>query len=234
MSTKRERREGARQERAAIQRRIHRRRRNRTLIFAGLAFVLAAVIGVFAIASSPSPQAPSGGDLAGLQTGPPPWPPEYKFLQQRLQALGLPAERSMAANLHHHDLLQIFIHGQPVTVPANIGIDQTAGYLTSLHTHDASGIIHIESPEPRDFTLGEFFDVWGVRLTSDCIGGDCNAGDNQLRAYVNGTPYTGDPRTIPLGQHDDIVLTYGTEAELPNPIPATYPNDLSPYCAPSC
>jgi len=140
----------------------------------------------------------------------------------------------MSANLHHHDLLQIFIHGQPVTVPANIGIDQAAGYLTSLHTHDDSGIIHVESPEPRDFTLGEFFDVWGVRLTSDCIGGDCNDGTNQLRAYVNGAEFTGDPRTLPLRQHDDIVLTYGTDAELPNPIPATYPNDLSPTCAPSC
>jgi hypothetical protein len=233
VSTKRERREEARQERAVIQRRMQRRR-NRTLLFAGLAFVLAAVIGVLALAGSSSPEATTGSDLPGLQTDAPPWPPEYANLPARLQALGLPAAPSMSANLHHHDLLQIFVHGQPVTVPANIGIDQTAGYLTSLHTHDTSGIMHVESPEPRDFTLGEFFDVWGVRLTSDCIGGDCNTGDNQLRAYVDGTPYAGDPRTIPLGQHDDIVLTYGTEAEQPNPIPATYSKSISPTCAPDC
>ena len=234
MSTRDERRDEARRERAAIQRRMQRRRRNRTLLFAGAAFVVAVVVGVLAISGSPSSPATSADGLPGLQTGPPPWPPEYAFLQQRLQALGLPAGPSMAANVHHHDLLQIFIHGQAVTVPANIGIDQTAGYLTSLHTHDTSGIMHVESPEARDFTLGEFFDVWGVRLTSDCIGGDCNTGDDQLRAYVNGTAYTEDPRTIPLGQHDDIVLTYGTEAEQPSPIPSTYSKDLSPTCAPSC
>jgi hypothetical protein len=234
VSEKGERREQARLERTAIRRRMQRRRRNRTLLFAGLAFVVAAVIGVLAIAGSPSSPAESSDGLPGLQTGPPPWPPEYAFLPQRLQALGLPAGPSMAANVHHHDLLQVFVHGQAITVPANIGVDQTAGYLTSLHTHDTSGIMHVESPEPRDFTLGEFFDVWGVRLTGDCIGGDCNDGTNQLRAYVNGTPYTGDPRTIPLGQHDDIVLTYGTDAEQPNPIPATYSKTISPTCAPDC
>jgi hypothetical protein len=46
-------------------------------------------------------------------------------------------------------------------VPANIGIDEQAGYLTSLHTHDATGIIHVESPTRRSFNLGDFFDVWG-------------------------------------------------------------------------
>jgi hypothetical protein len=47
--------------------------------------------------------------------------------------------------------------------------------FSPIHTHDTSGIVHIESPTVRPFTLGQFFDVWGVRFTSDCIGGDCNS-----------------------------------------------------------
>ncbi|HEY7280938.1 MAG TPA: hypothetical protein VID47_05010 [Actinomycetota bacterium] len=192
---------------------------------------VAVVAGVVAIVAS------SGGSstaLPGLQTGPAPWPPEYADLRERLEALGLPAQAQMAATLHHHDLLQIFVEGRPVVVPANIGIDQEAGYLTSLHTHDASGIMHVESPTVRRFTLGQFFGVWGVRLTSTCIGGYCASGGRQLRAFVNGKPFSGAPGTIPLRQHDDIVLAYGNDAELPHPIPSSYSNSISPTCAPDC
>ncbi|HEX9235017.1 MAG TPA: hypothetical protein VF972_01920 [Actinomycetota bacterium] len=59
-----------------------------------------------------------------------------------------------------------------------------ADYLTSIHTHDATGIIHIESPTPRTFTLGEFFDVWGVRFTASCLGGYCRSSDRALSVFV--------------------------------------------------
>ena len=50
-------------------------------------------------------------------------------------------------------------------------------FIAALHTHDASGIVHIESPDKRDYTLGQFFDVWGVRLSSTCLGAPyCNVG----------------------------------------------------------
>jgi len=111
----------------------------------------------------------SGSSLPGLQTGPAPWPPEEAHLRDRPRALGLPAQPSTAANLHHHDLLQIFVHGQPVQVPAQVGINNAAGFVTSIRTHDSSGIIHVESPTARTFTLGEFFDVWGVRFTGTCL-----------------------------------------------------------------
>jgi hypothetical protein len=86
----------------------------------------------------------------------------------------------------------------------------------------------------ENFSLGQFFDVWGVRLTPTCIGGLCNSGGNQLRAYVDGKPWTGNPRDIPLKQHEDIVLTYGTQAEQPNPIPSGYSKSISDTCAPDC
>jgi hypothetical protein len=235
--TKKERREAARRERERILKQQSRRRQVQRLIAIGLAAVVAIVVITLLVvkpgSSSDTPKA--SPSLPGIQTGPPPWQPEYAHLRQRLQKLGLPAvpgRNSLA--LHNHDLLQIFDHGKPVQVPANIGIDEQAGYLTSLHTHDATGIIHVESPTQRSFDLGDLFDVWGVRLTPTCIGGLCDSGENQLRAYVDGKPWSGDPRAIPLKQHEDVVLTYGTATEQPSPIPSNYSPKISQTCAPEC
>ena len=148
----------------------------------------------------------------------------------RADDIGLPALGQ--ETFHHHDLLQIIVHGQNVPVPVDIGI--TSSSAASMHTHDTSGIMHLESDSPYPFTLGNFFDVWGVRLTRSCIGGYCSAGSNQLRVYLNGDAVGGNPRTIRLGQHHDVVVTFGTNAELPNPIPADYSGSISSVCAPSC
>src|SRR5581483_12030445 len=50
-----------------------------------------------------------------------------------------------------------------------IGLDRNEKFITELHTHEPDGIIHVESPVNRKFTLGEFFDVWGLRFTKDCL-----------------------------------------------------------------
>jgi hypothetical protein len=107
-------------------------------------------------------------------------------------------------------------------VPANIGINQSAGTIQSIHTHDASGVVHLESSKARTFTLGEFFGVWGVRFTPSCVGGYCNDGQNQIRVYVDGKEQTGAASDIPLDDLSVIVVTYGTENQLPDPIPSTF------------
>jgi len=43
------------------------------------------------------------------------------------------------------------------------------------HTHDTSGTVWLEGQGGREVTLGQFFDVWGVRLTATCIGGICGS-----------------------------------------------------------
>lgn len=162
--------------------------------------------------------------LPGILRGSPPWPANTEALRERLQAIGLPALSSQGTALHIHQHLDLYVAGKKVTMPADIGIAQTAsGVLFSpIHSHDTSGIIHVESPTVRPFTLGEFFDVWGVRFTPDCIGGDCNNGDAQLRIYVNGHLVIGDRAAIRLTSHEEIVVTYGTHAQLPSPIPSSY------------
>jgi hypothetical protein len=123
--------------------------------------------------------------------------------------------------IHIHQHLDLYVDGRKVVVPAGIGIDPAVGYAP-LHTHDPSGIIHVESPTVRAYTLGEFFGVWGVRLTPSCLGGSCGGGP-ELRVYVNGRAYRGDPSTLALASHQELVVAFGTPAQLPSPIPSAYP-----------
>jgi len=74
----------------------------------------------------------------------------------------------------------------------------------------------------RSYTLGEFFAVWGVRFTPTCLGGYCAGGGRQLRVYVNGRPYQGDPTGLVLASHQELMVAFGTAAQLPSPIPSAY------------
>jgi hypothetical protein len=73
-------------------------------------------------------------------------------------------------------------------VPSQIGIPGNCFYW--LHTHDESGIIHIEAPAHREFTLGQFFDIWKKKLSNDQIFNYVANANNPLN--VNG--YKGSPR----------------------------------------
>ena len=78
-----------------------------------------------------------------------------------------------------------------------------------MHSHDTSGVIHIESPVQRQFSLGEFFSEWGVSLSADNIGALHEADGKTVRAYVNGTLRTGNQAAIIFAPHDQIALIYG-------------------------
>jgi hypothetical protein len=160
---------------------------------------------------------PDASALPGAQTGPPPWNPGTDQLQERLQALGLPALPAEGTVVHIHQHLDLYVDGKHLTVPAGIGIGQT--FISPLHTHDVSGILHVESDRPRTFTLGLFFGVWGVPLSSAQIGGLEAGGGKQLRVWVNGKPFAGDPGTIELAARQEIVLAYG---RTPKPLPSGY------------
>jgi hypothetical protein len=161
--------------------------------------------------------------LPGLQTGPYPWPAERFLLGPRLTALGLPLLTEEGQVIHTHQHLDIYVRRTHVPVAAGIGFDAQLRFLSPLHTHDATGVIHVESPTVRTFTLGQFFGVWGVRFDERCIGGYCNREANRLRVYVNGTQWRRDPTKIRLWEHQELVVTYGTKRQLPKPIPRRYP-----------
>jgi hypothetical protein len=154
--------------------------------------------------------------LPGLQTKAPPWPPDNGDLDARLRVLGLPALSRYGTRLHTHQHLDVFVDGQRVTVPAGIGINPPKHLISPLHTHDTSGLIHVESPTSRSFSLAQFFGVWGVRLTKRCLGGECGSG--KLHVFVNGKR-AGDPNLVLLAPHQQIVVAFGLS---PKPVPASY------------
>lgn len=117
------------------------------------------------------------------------------------------------ATLHVHTHLALFHNGKQMQVPPYIGFapNIAGGCLYWIHTHDASGIIHIEAPDispPQGgpYTLAMLFDIWGQPLERDDVAGFVGP----VTAYVNGARYDGDLRTIRLGAHQEVVLEVGT------------------------
>ena len=181
-----------------------------------------AIGGLFLWSASLQEKAPKGS-LDSLSTAEAPWPAELTHLRERLSAIGLPALKSEGNALHIHQHLDIFVHGKPVAIPKDIGVfEGVGGYIASVHVHDLSGIVHIESPTIADFSLGQVFDIWGVRFTNDCIGGYCTDATNTLQLIVDGKPYVGDVRSLTLTPHQEIVVLYGSQSEAPTTTPTTY------------
>jgi hypothetical protein len=134
---------------------------------------------------------------------------------------GIQCNTMEQAAFHIHAHLDIFINGKPTTVPSQIGINSDAGCLYWLHTHDDSGVIHIEAPLEREFTLGNFFDVWGAVFNNTHLFDEKDV-SNKVSIYVNGNkvPTDTDYRSINLNAHDEIAIVYG---EMPlDKIPSSY------------
>jgi hypothetical protein len=128
---------------------------------------------------------------------------------------GIPCQSAEGVLFHTHQHLAIYDHGKPVEVPAGVGIIP-GKCLYWLHTHTPNGLIHVESFKYRDFTLGEFFDVWGESLTRTSVV-SARVGRGQMRVYVGGHPYDGDPRKLLLAYHADFVIEAGPPYFKPKP-----------------
>jgi hypothetical protein len=224
--TKAERKEQARLEREALQAKMAARRRSRTIWIVVATLVVIGAVGAIALTASNAEDDPSpdqAGELPGMLLTEAPWPENTEQLGERLAVLDLPAE---GVAQHLHVPLYVFVNGEAVTVPTNLGIAVDA--VSPLHTHDDLGTLHVESAAVQDFTLGQAFDVWGVRLTSQCLGGYCESGDARLRVFSGGQETTGDPRDVVLEDVSAVVVTFGTEDDLPDPVPTGFPSGAAP------
>jgi len=105
---------------------------------------------------------------------------------------------------HIHPHLQIIINGQTQEIPADIGIENNC--LHPIHTHDNSGTIHIESPEKRDFTLGDFFTVWNRVFNKDQILDYKREGTHTIKVTVDGQDSQDFEKFI-LKDNQQIVIT---------------------------
>lgn len=110
---------------------------------------------------------------------------------------------------HVHTKLEIYVRGERRPVPANVGIVPNK-CMYWLHTHDATGWIHVEAPREIRATLGQFFDVWGQPLSRErVLDVDLASSGLEMRVYVDGRPYDGDPRQIELVDMREIVIDVG-------------------------
>jgi hypothetical protein len=146
---------------------------------------------------------------------------------------GISCQAGEQTVFHIHAHLTVFINGAARQVPAAIGIPGASAQSTPagpfveqgtcfywLHTHAADGIIHIESPVHRSYTLGNFFDEWGQPLSASRVG----PARGHVVAIYNGQVFQGDPRNIPLTAHAQIQLEVGTPLVAPEKI--TFPAGL--------
>ncbi len=91
---------------------------------------------------------------------------------------GIRCDTSEQVVYHRHAHLAVYSNGRPRIIPEGIGIvpptqivQTSAGPFVSagkcfywLHSHTADGIIHVESPSQRVYTLGNYFDIWNQPL----------------------------------------------------------------------
>ena len=140
---------------------------------------------------------------------------------------GISCNTSEQTVFHIHTHLTIFVNGQQRQIPAGIGIPNAVAQQTQsgpfvdsgtcfywLHTHAADGIIHIESPVQRTYTLGEFFDEWGQSLGPSQVG----PAHGKVTVIVNGQVFKGNPRDVPLGSHENLQVEVGTPLVAPETI----------------
>jgi hypothetical protein len=112
----------------------------------------------------------------------------------RVAAAGLDIRNMAGVAYHLHPRLTVYDHGEAMTVADGIGVEPGHG-MSPLHTHGTDGVIHIESPQRRDYTLGQFFTEWGVPLTG-------------AKVWANGSPVA-DPDNLVLVDQQQIVVAFG-------------------------
>lgn len=157
-------------------------------------------------------ETPDSGPASALRRTEAPWAPNNDGLRDRVAAAGFPP---VGDESHHvHALLSVFVEGEPVEVPADIGIDVEARFMSPLHTHTPDGVLHFEADEPAPFTLGQVFSMWGVEFSADRLGAYSADGKNRIHVYVNGTKIE-DPVDHEISEGDNIVVAYGESGSFP-------------------
>jgi hypothetical protein len=135
---------------------------------------------------------------------------------KHIDGIGCDAMEQVTYHVHAH--LTMVVGGRISYPPAGVGIHYEHLCLYWLHTHDASGIIHIEAPHPILPSLGAFFDIWGQPLSPRQVAAFRITRGMSMRVYVDGTPYQGNPRDIRLRNHTAVTIELGPPF-VPPPLP---------------
>jgi hypothetical protein len=197
-----------------------------------LGFVLVFVLGVAAALLVMSAQSrPQQATAAAAQRIAPTAVPAASISGGLPDINGISCDALEGTVAHVHVHLAIFVNGQEQPIPYGIGIGQPWSLSDSdegpfvddgscfywIHTHTQDGIIHIESPIRRRFTLADFFAIWQMPLSDSQVG----PAQGQVITYVNGQRSTLAPQDVPLLSHARIQLDVGDDVP---PYPFDFPD----------
>jgi hypothetical protein len=224
-------------ERAAASRAAHRRAERRraivrwTAIAAIVAVIIGGVIGVALSNSGSNPSSPTSSTSAlgpegiPLEPGSLLAPASTAATGQTVAGIQCQSTEQVAYHIHAH--LAVFVNGSSRPIPIGIGVvkpvitqSSSGGFAQAstcyywLHTHVQDGVIHVESPTKQTYALGQFFDEWRQPLSAGQVAGAKGA----VTAYVNGKPFPGNPRSIPLTPHAAIQLDVGSPTVAPRAV----------------
>lgn len=172
---------------------------------AAVAVLLVAAISVYYVVSARS-QSSQQATVPCQSTVNPAYPPVDNICCDQLEQ----------TTVHYHALVLIYIDGQPVQVPQNVGIASDQSCFYWMHTHDTTGVIHMEAPSGRDFTLGNFLDIWSTQFSQLGYQNQLSSASGWV-VYIGGQKYSGDFHNILMKSHLIITLAYNS----PNVKPTT-------------
>lgn len=186
----------------------------------------AALAGITLTVSACSPAAYESAEAvqteqANIATG---WEMNPEGSAERIKAAGLSVLKGEGQAEHFHAHLDVFVDGKAIVVPADIGLttgpDGQHDGISALHTHDDSGIIHVEAPHAGDtYLLGQLLTQWGVLDGTDPTPGSAHSGIHDWSVAVNGKKQDMPVSSVVLKAHDEVVLYHGTA---PTPLPSSY------------
>ena len=106
--------------------------------------------------------------------------------------------------LHYHATLSIVIRGEDRVIPADTGV--IPGCMRGIHTHDDTGKLHIETPEPMEARLEHFFQIWEQAFTSTQLLDTIVGEGESISLTVNGE-LVDDPQNHILSDGQELILT---------------------------
>lgn len=139
-----------------------------------------------------------------------------RSVQATTRQLALSCTTDEATTFHIHPHLRIIIGGVEQAIPGNTGITPNCQHPIHTHKEDTDHTtIHIESPEQRDFTLGDFFAVWGKTFNQSQILDSQVDTLHGITMTVNGKP-SSDYGNLILRDNDQIIIRYGQNFSVGN------------------
>ncbi|MDQ6729862.1 MAG: hypothetical protein M3022_06090 [Actinomycetota bacterium] len=133
----------------------------------------------------------------------------------------LASRRGVHVELFAADRVVVIAAGIGVRGPVRFGAGRIASARCygALATVEPTGVVLLRPGV--QLSLGDLFRAWGQPLTEDRAGPFAAGRGDRVRVYISGRRRPGDPATVPLSVHGEIVVEVGPR--VPPHIAYTFP-----------